>query len=74
MGRIMTYIEGKTHTTGVLKWVVQWIREHPEGGEGCTRCLVQITHRLHVVHQEAVIQKHSVLMVDAFAARDCDGG
>lgn len=64
-------LRASTHSVGVLEWMVEGVGKHPEGRELFN--IVQVPHRLHVVHQEAIVQQHPVLVVDAFTARDLDG-
>lgn len=51
--------------------MVDRVREYSEGRE--LLAIVQISNRLHMVHQEAIIQQHSILVVNTFTARNLDG-
>ena len=48
--------------------MVQGVWEHPEGRK--VWGFVQAAHSLHMVHEEAVVQQHSILVVNTFTSSD----
>lgn len=68
--KVISEVKASTHSVRVLKWMVKGVWEHPERRKLLD--VVQVPHRLHMIHQEAIVQQHPILMVDAFTARDLD--
>lgn len=69
--KVIVEEKASTHSVRVLKRMVEGVWENPERRKLLD--IVQVPHRLHMIHQEAIVQQHPILMVDAFAARDLDG-